>query len=36
VLVDQAPAEGMDRLVRKLLETETNEEFLDKMIVRKK
>jgi len=36
VLVDQAPVEGMDKLVRKLSETETNEAFLDKMIVKKK
>ena len=36
VLVDQAPAEGMDRLIKKLLETNTNDEFLDKMIVKKK
>lgn len=36
VLVDQAPVEGMDKLVRKLAETETNEAFLDKMIVKKK
>ena len=36
VLVDQAPAEGMDRLIKKLLETNPNDEFLDKMIVKKK
>lgn len=36
VLVDQSPIEGMEKLVRKLSETETNEQFLDKMIVKKK